>query len=346
MRRIARTVLLSAAALGAWGVALYRWSFPPLPPAPTVADLEALSAQRKALHEQFQEAFRAKGDRGFAEAPDAGLLIGIPTSFTRSIVEELVTGMLGDVTLTLRNIKAHKEGEVKVKGVFKKRTIGRYELQVNLSEIVGHLKPQKPVLTFGGNRITLVLPVNVPEARANATLNFKWDGKGFAGLVCGDMEVTQDVAGTVVPTSYVVRGRFDLAQREGSLVVDPEFGEVRIRVRARPTDETWAAVDKILDAKGGACGLALDKVDVKKILARIVEGKGFNIKLPDKLFRPIRLPAGVQQSLEIQGVRLDVQVQGSALSVSPNRFWYGADINTQRAGAVAAAAATAATEPP
>lgn len=338
--RIARTVVLSVAALGAWGVALYRWNFPPLPPAPTAAELQALSGQRDLLRLRFQEVFQAKGDQGFAEAPDAGVQIGIPTSFTRTIVEELVTGMLGDVTLTLRNIKAHHEGEVKVKGVFKKRTIGRYELQVNLSEIVGHLKPDKPVLTFGGNRITIVLPVSVPEARANGTLHFKWDGKGFAGAVCGDMEVTQTVAGTVVPTSYVVRGRFDLAQREGALVVDPEFGQVKINVRARPSDETWAAIDKILDEKSGACGFALDKVDVKKILAHIVEGKGFNIKLPEKLFRPIRLPAGVQQSLEIQGVRLDVQVKGSALSVSPNRFWYGADINTQRAGAAGA------TDPP
>jgi hypothetical protein len=337
LRRFARTLLLSVVALGAWGVAAFRWHFPPLPPAPTAAELQALNGQRELLRQRFQEVFRERGDRGFAEAPNAGVQIGIPTSFTRSIVEELVTGMLGDVTLTLRNVKAHHAGEVKVKGLLKKRTIGRYELQVNLSEIVGRLKPDKPVLTFGGNRITIVLPVNVPEARANATLNFKWDGKGFAGLVCGDMEVTQKVAGTVVPTSYVIRGRFDLAQREGALVVDPEFGELRINVRARPSDETWAAIDKILDEKGGACGFAVDKVDIKKILGRIVEGKGFNIKLPEKLFRPIRLPAGVQQSLEIQGVRLDVQVQGSALSVSPSRFWYGADINTQRAGAADAA---------
>jgi hypothetical protein len=340
VRRVAITVVMSVAVLGVWGVVLYRWRFPPLPPAPTVAELEALNAERESLRLRFEEVFRAKGDQGFAEAPKAGLLIGIPTSFTRSIVEELVTGMLGDVTLTLRNVKAHHEGEVKVKGIFKKKTIGLYALQINLSEIVGHLKPGKPVLTFGGNRIGIVLPVNVPEARATATLHFKWDGKGFAGLVCGDMELTRDVAGRVVPTTYVVRGRFDLSQREGALVVDPEFGEVRINVRARPTDETWAVVEKILDEKGGACGLALDKVDVRKILERIVEGKGFNVKLPDKLFRPIRLPAGVQQSLEIQGVRLDVRVQGSALSISPTRFWYGADISTQRPGAAGV------TEPP
>ena len=117
MRRIVLTALMSVAALGVWGVVLYRWNFPPLPPAPTVAELEALSAVREALRERFQEVFQAKGDQGFAEAPKAGLLIGIPTSFTRRIVEQLVTGMLGDVTLTLRNVQAHHEGEVKVKGV-------------------------------------------------------------------------------------------------------------------------------------------------------------------------------------------------------------------------------------
>jgi hypothetical protein len=48
-------------------------------------------------------------------------MIGIPTSLTSSIVEQVVTGLFGETTLTLKNLKVHKEGKVRAKMLIRKR---------------------------------------------------------------------------------------------------------------------------------------------------------------------------------------------------------------------------------
>jgi len=55
-------------------------------------------------------------------------------------------------------------------------------------------------------------------------------------------------------------------------------------------------------------------------------GRGFNVKIPQKLIKPIRLPAGLKESLEIQGLVLALHVVPTGLLVSNDRLWYGADI--------------------
>ena len=73
------------------------------------------------------------------------------------------------------------------------------------------------------------------------------------------------------------------------------------------------------------CEIALNKVDIKEKLAGIL-GRGFNVKIPQKIFKPIRLPAGVRQSLEVQGIQLALKVKPTGVLVARDRIWYGADV--------------------
>jgi hypothetical protein len=84
-------------------------------------------------------------------------------------------------------------------------------------------------------------------------------------------------------------------------------------------------VDEVVKARRKGCEIALNKVDVKAKLGEIL-GKGINVKIPQKIFKPIRLPAGVSQSLEIQGVKLALQVKPAGVLVADDRIWYGADL--------------------
>jgi hypothetical protein len=81
------------------------------------------------------------------------------------------------------------------------------------------------------------------------------------------------------------------------------------------------------DQRAG-CRKALEKMDIKKILSKIL-GKGFNIKIPPKILRAVRLPAGLRQSLSVQGVNLSLDLHTTDLTVSPERLWYGADVKTE-----------------
>ena len=57
--------------------------------------------------------------------------------------------------------------------------------------------------------------------------------------------------------------------------------------------------------------------------------KGFDVKLPRSLFRPVDFPAAVREDVLIEDRRVDLAVQTHALRITPVAVWYGADVHTR-----------------
>ena len=304
----------------------------PSPP-PSPAELEELTRRRDAINLEFRESVVKAGEKSLGRAPQAGIMIGIPTGYARSIVEQIVTGLFAETTLTLRNLKVHKAGEVKAKMVFRKKAVGAFVLDVEIHEARGILKPGKPALTFGDNRIRVALPVALAGGEGRARLRLAWDSKGLAAnMVCGDVDIDREVTGKVLPEEYQVAGVFGIRTDANAITLLPDFGEFAVRLYVDPTEQAWRVVDEVVAEQRAGCRTALEKIDLKGILGKLL-GKGFNVKIPKKIFKPIRLPAGVSQSLDVQGVKLDLTVKGTGLLVSDDRLWYGADLRARRSGA-------------
>jgi len=253
-------------------------------------------------------------------------MIGLPTSLTASIIGQVVTGLFGETTLTLKNLKVHKEGEVRAKMLVRKKTLGAYVLDVQIHEVKGILRPGTPALSFAPGRVDLTLPVRLAEGRGNAQLRFRWDSKAAAAsAVCGDLDVTRSVTGGVEPRDYVVTGSFAIAASGNAITLGPRFPDLAMRIFVDPSDDAWKVVDGVIEEQRKGCEVALNKVDLKEKLGGIL-GKGFNVKIPQKIFKPIRLPAGVQQSLDVQGIKIALGVKPTGLLVARDRIWYGAEI--------------------
>lgn len=300
------------------------------PPPPTPAELQALQGRRDVLQAKLSELVTSAGEKSLARAPRGGVMVGVPTSFARSVVEQVVTGLLGETTLTLRNLRVFKEGGVKAKMVFRKKKVGGYSIEVKIHEVKGLLRPGKPDLTFGKDRIGIVLPVSLAEGSGSAEIHFQWDSKGLAAnMVCGDADITKEVTGRVVPQEYRVSGVFGIAADGDAIVLRPDFGELSVRIFVEPTEQAWKVVDDVVADQRAGCRVALEKMDIKAILAKLL-GKGFNVKIPKKIFKPVRLPAGLRASLDVQGVKLDLSVTPSALLIAEDRLWYGADLHATR----------------
>ena len=269
----------------------------------------------------------AKGEKSLAEAPRGGVMIGIPTTFTRSIVDQIVTGLFNELTLTLKNLKVHKDGEVRVKVVFGKKTVGKYVLDVLIHQVRGLLRPGKPDVVFSRDRVTIGLPVRLVEGQGNADIRLQWDSKGLtANMVCGDVDVNKAVTGGVIPQDYKLTGAFKISSLGTAITLSPDFPEeLEVRIYVDPSEQAWQAVEEVIKERGATCQSVLNKIDIKKILGNLVD-RGFNVKIPQKLIKPIRLPAGIKQSLEVQGIKLDLQLKPTGLLVSGDRIWYGADI--------------------
>jgi hypothetical protein len=314
-------------ALAALGLAC-RAAPPPSPDGPTPAELTASKQRRAALQQRFERAAAAAG-YGFAEAPSTGVVIGTPTAFAANLVEQIVTGFLGEVTLVLRDLDVHATSDVRGNLLFKRRTLGELELDIGIQEVKGILKPSRPRLRFQEERIGIALPVRLASGDGRASVRVRWDGRGIAGVACGDVDVTRQVQGALAPASYEVKGAFELRTRGPSIVVTPRFPDVEVKIQIQPDAESWATFEGVIEEQGAVCRTLLRKADVRQKVAEVIE-RGFDVRLPRKLFRPLELPAGVEESVEIEGVRLALEAKPRRLAISHGRIWYGADVVVRR----------------
>ena len=224
--------------------------------------------------------------------PQTPVRVGVPTSLTRELVEKVTAGFVDQVTLELKNLRVRKSGTVK-----KVVTLGEYALDVHIEKVAGRLKTGKPDVRFGGNKISIALPVTVASGGGKATIGFKWDGKNVSGAVCGDMDIEQVVTGKVKPDSYPVSGALLLTAGAEQILAAPKFPPIKVNLKIDPSPESWAAVQKIIDDKEGACGFVLDKVDVLKIVRGLID-RGFNVRLPTEKIKPMAVPVGIEPEMK------------------------------------------------
>jgi len=296
------------------------------------AEIAALEKERDLLRPKLDQLISK--DPRIAGMPKTPVRVGVPTTLAGDLIERVVSGFVDHVTLELKNLKVNKTGTVK-----KVVTIGQYELHVKINKVSGKLKTGKPSVTFGGNKVALAMPVTVASGSGNATINFKWDGKNVSGAVCGDMEITQDVSGGVKPASYPVSGSLILTATAKEILAQPKFPLIKINLKVAPSDESWGAVQKILDDKEGVCGYVVDKVNILKIVEGLIN-KGFNVRLPTEKIKPMAVPVGIEPSMKVQGRQVDLAIKLGELAITNDMIWLGANVHVDVGEAGSAAASS------
>ena len=155
-------------------------------------EIAALETERDQLRKRIDELLVT--DARLEGMPQTEVRFGVPTPLARTLVTRLISGFVDQVTLVLENIEVHKAGKVK-----KVITIGEYDLNVRIDKVIGHLRTGEPEIHFGGNQVSVGLPIEVASGSGDATIQFVWDGKNISGAVCGDMDITETVGGTSSP---------------------------------------------------------------------------------------------------------------------------------------------------
>jgi hypothetical protein len=290
------------------------------------AENQALEKERDGLKSRLGELI-AKDPR-LPGMPQNGVRVGVPTALARTLVQRVLGGFVDSVTLKLTNLNVKKAGKIK-----KVVPLGEYDLRVVIDEVTGRLETGQAEVGFGGNRITVGLPVRVKSGQGDATIDFKWDGKNVSGAVCGDMEIHQKVSGTVKPDSYPVSGGLLLTATARQIVAAPKFPVVKVKLKVEPSADSWAAVQKILDDKGGVCGYVLDKVDIAAVLAGLI-GKGFDVRLPTEKIKPMAVPVGIAPTMTVRGEPMTIDVKVGNLAITEHMIWLGADVVLGSAPAV------------
>ena len=296
-----------AAAVGAAAAAS------PPPPTPSPASTPPAALQAAIDLPRLNGALRARLDTLLAADPvvseamrtSGDVVIAVRAAFARSVVRELTRRYFDRVVVDLRDIDVFRQGDLNKQTPVGRLRVGEWAVDMRVHQVKGVLRAGEPRVHFlPGNRVELAFPVHLEQGQGRATLDFAYDSKGIANLVCKDFEATQDVSGGVIPEEYPVAGSFRLRTAPNSLTAKPDFTET-FRVRLDLDPGSWAAVRARLEKEDrvGRCGLALNP---DKALAelRTLAGRGFDVKLPRQLFRTVILPAEGAQTVQVEQLQV------------------------------------------
>jgi hypothetical protein len=297
-----------------------------------LASRESRRAERIASLQRTRDELRARllalraKDALSASAPDAEVLVGVPQRVATEILGRIATRLVRQVQVVLRDLEVHKAGELHTQGLVK--TPGRYRVDLRIHEVTGLLEPGTPKLEFRSDGVGIVLPVKLARGEGRATLRFVWESQGIAGLACGDFRAEIPVSGRVVSRTYPMSGTLALELVDGALVATPSFPDLKVNLQVEPSAETWKEVARVLSERSLQCRAALKLVDVPALLRRRLE-RGFDVKVPPRVFKPLRLPAALQREVTVAGRTHVVLTMPRELVLTPKVVWLGADVKTR-----------------
>ena len=271
--------------------------------------------------------FEAESNELLQGRPPGDILIALPTPFVDAVVRNVVLGWFHDVELHLPRMRVRNAGQITAPlGILGHRMVGSYDLDVTLDGVHGRLQPGVPTLSFGGDTIHVDVPVRIAGGTGNAHVKASWKSIGLAGPVCGDMNAERDVTGQVRARDYFARGRIVLSAVDGRVLADPAFPDLAVRLFIDPAKSSITALDSLLASRRGLCAFAIGKARASERIQEIV-GRGFNVHIPQRFFRPIQLPVAVQTSVPVADREVSLKVVPSGLSVTKSVVWFGANVS-------------------
>jgi hypothetical protein len=319
------------------------------PPAPSGAagtsgpDLRGLShderllrlhQEHRRLHERVESLLGREPLIQEAEHVRGDMVAAVRAGLVKQVAQEVARRYFDRVTLDLSGIEVTESGEIQTDTPVGQMSAGEWTVHVNRLRVRGTLKAKVPRIELKApDEVEINLPVLLEEGEGTATVRFAWKSHGLAKIVCQSFETQHEISGRVKPEEYPVQGRFLLSAVKDSLTATPRF-DPTFRLKVELSPESWAKVRAGLEAQDDItrCGLALDP---DKVFAKLQElvGKGFVIHLPRKLLRPVALPTGVTESVEVEGRRVAVAVTQNALRITPDGLWYSIDVQPSIQGA-------------
>jgi hypothetical protein len=326
--------LLLAAGLVALGSAPQ-----PAPKPSSVSEpLPQLRAEHAALSERLQAAVDRDPLAARVIAGKADVILAIRTDFVETLLAEVAHQYFDDVVVDLGALDADADGEVRPKTAVGRLKLGEWQLSASVERLRGRLRAGHPRLAFHENQVDVDVPVEVLPAAGRIALDFEWDSKGLANVVCRDFAVRQVLDGRVVAQRHRLSLTIRLSDDGGVLSATPSLSERKFALRVELQPEAWASVEQALEAQDslGRCGLLLKP---ERVLAelRALAARGIPVRLPDELVRSVTLPAQLAQQVRLGARDVELSLRRPALRVDSELVWSSARISATGARRPAAA---------
>jgi len=201
---------------------------------------------------------------------------------------------------------------------------------MTVERLRGKLRAGHPRLRFHENSVDVEVPVEVLPATGRIALDFSWNSKGLANVVCRDFGIRQVLDGRVLEQRHRLSMTIKLSSGEGILSATPLLSEPKFMLRVDLTPESWASVAQALESQDrlGRCGMLLKPEQVLAELRALAE-RGIPVQLPDELLRSVRLPAQLAQQVRLGARDVELTLLRMALRVDSELVWSSARISAK-----------------
>ena len=277
---------------------------------------------------QLRQRFLAVAERDpqvqTGSAAEGHITAAVAPALFEEVVRRVATLYLDRVGIQLDGLAVERTGEIHKDTFLGKIHAGAWNVSIWFPHIRGTLRAGQPRVQLpGGNRVLVDMPIHLERGSGTARVHFQWDSRSVVNLICNDFEVTQSVEGRIEHRDYPVTGRFTMAAGPDDLRALPSFDD-RFRIHPVLGAESWKAVRRALEEQDrfGRCGMGLDPEKVMSQLNDLVNA-GFVVKLPRKLFRPVRLPTRLTPTVRVMDGAVSVELTQSRLEAGPDGVWYG-----------------------
>jgi hypothetical protein len=304
------------------------------PAAPSKGAVDALRREIESLRRRVDERLAREPHVQDVMGAHSGseVVVALRSSLVGDVVREVARRYLDRVELDLDlQEEVDERRDVEVNTPFGRVNAGEWRLHLVVHRVRGTLRAGVPDLRAAeGNQLAATLPVTLEGAEGTATARFSWHARSLAAMLCRDFEVTRRLRGRVPAEEYALAGRFELSAAPQAVRVEPMFPRRRFRLRVDLADESWGEVRSALEEQDRLfkCGLGIDPDQIlPKLRARLAEG--FDLELPQAIFRPVDLPAGLRQSVAVEDTQVDLTVRTDALRVQPDAVWYAAGVRSR-----------------
>jgi hypothetical protein len=289
--------------------------------------IAGLTERREELRSRLA---RLRGaDPAFRNVPDADVIIGLPLSTLSRLLEDTLAGVLRQIEIELHHIRVHHQDAVKARTFLGEVTTGEYVVDLDIEQVKAILEPGRPATRLAGQRINLVVPVMLAKGEGRGGLRLKWSSRGVAGAICADFETKERVSGWVRPRTYEVKGGFDVLSEGGTLIARPGFSDVKLHLEVEPSRASWAMLTRLIDERPLQCRAALKLANVSDAVKEML-ARGFDVRLPGRVIKPIKLPARVEQAVELDGKRYVLAATTPRVVVGDDQLWFGVCVDAVR----------------
>ena len=144
------------------------------------------------------------------------------------------------------------------------------------------------------------------------------------------MSAERPIDGTVTPAQYEARGYLRLRATPSGLLITPTFPDLAMRLMVRPSARSVAALDTLLSSQGKLCNFAVEKAGVEGRILELV-GRGFEVRIPQRFFRAVRVPITIDGAVPIAGTKLLLSATPDSLVLTPQAVWLAARVDIKGA---------------